>query len=156
MDLSRFMFLADRLSRESVDPLLTEAVTGLRTDWRDADPGKHAATWFFVRAYLLEDHSRGGQLTVLKRPLDVERFWVDQLVDDRAPARRGRSPIGEFKDVRRVMCDSHGSAAWVVGKYDQTFDGPDGDIWQVDLYLLCPSCPKLHHLASRSEGCRFM
>jgi hypothetical protein len=156
MDLSRFMFLAERLAREpSADPLLKEALNGLRTDWRDDDPGKRDATWFFVRGYLLDDYSCGSRMAVLRRPIDVKRFWVDQVVDDLPAARLGRSPIGEFKDVRQVICDGHGPA-WIIGKYDQTFDGPDGDIWQVDLYLLCPSCPKLHHLASRSEGHRFM
>jgi hypothetical protein len=158
MDLSRFMSLAERISREpSADPLLKEALNGLRSDWRDADPGKSGPNWFFVRSYLFD------------RPITIDRFWVDAIVDDLPAARLGREPVyrspgaaervavplGKLNEVGVVICDSHGPA-WVIGKYEQTFDGPDGDVWQLDVYLLCPSCPKLHQLASRSEGHRFM
>jgi hypothetical protein len=179
MDLQRFMLVQEQLkdgnrrfdelfanARSDREKMLTmyQAMEGLRRCWRDHDPGKYGHHWFLVKDYALA----AGECWGLKKLDRVEKFWALELVDDAAEAKRCRRtqlygpaderrpiPTGTLADAKMEPCPHCGTKVAVVGKYHQTEDSPDGDLWQLDLFTLCLTCMSCDNFARQVEELRF-
>jgi hypothetical protein len=146
--------------------VIAKALNGLRNDWRQGDPGKHGQHWFFVKRYALLPDTRYGHIATLER---CERFWVRDVVSNLAAAQEGVPmsrphggplerqspvPLGDFGEAKTEPCRACGKSCPVIGCYEQTADGPDGDTWEIHLYALCLACPTLHPVAKRGDEYR--
>ncbi len=123
-----------------------EAIGGLRTCWRDDDPGKGGAHWFCFH--------KGKEA------------WPRELVDVKAVTaheehHRARMPnwpdyavpLAPFAELDRQPCPGCKQPAIAVCKYQQTYDSPGGDEWAKVYYLLCAECQGLYQVhASQSSG----
>jgi hypothetical protein len=151
-----------------VHRLIAKALNGLRNDWRQGDPGKYGQHWFFVKRYALLPDTRHGHIATLER---CERFWVREVISNLEAATQGVPmsrphggqlerqapvPLGGFDEAKTEPCrDANcGAPCPVIGCYEQTEDGPDGDTWEIHLYALCLACPTLHPIAKRADEYR--
>lgn len=117
--------------------LFSQAVAGLKEDWKDADPGKYGAHWYALK---------GGQ-----------KAWPRELVG-RAKAADKRPDPASLCDLARLdgkNCPACGRNGLLLCKYQQTEDTPFGDTWTKSFYVLCVPCKGLVHAESRSSSHRF-
>ncbi|MEY4744237.1 MAG: hypothetical protein RL272_182 [Candidatus Parcubacteria bacterium] len=145
----------DRLEREIQDKTdelkrrksVAAALRGLRTSWNDSYAGKYGGHWFFARSFSVTVHEKSG-----RKHIEYEKFWVADLVSDPAAARvqaaAGKIWLGTFADAKSAPCACCGTAAPVVGRYEQTEDSWAGDTWELELYTLCLRCPTLSPLGN--------
>lgn len=148
----------------AVRSFVMKALQGLRTGWRDADPGKYGQHWFFVKRYAtVPADVRHGHFATLER---CDRFWVRELVSNPEAAAQGvpmarphggplerkpPPPLGDFGETKKEPCPSCRKESVIIGCYEQTEDGPDGDTWEIHLYALCLGCPGLFPVAKRCD-----
>ena len=146
---------------------VTEAVRRLRRSWRDSDPGKYGSHWFLVRDFQLAEDPNSG-ITGTHRLVWCDRFWPRELVEDLAAAERGietdgygrklDKPIpvalGAFAEAKKEICLGCKNDGALAGCYEQTYDSPEGDEWEIRLYALCTTCPTLRLVARRADEYR--
>lgn len=158
MDVKRFMALveagpatcrrAEQEIAEAQDALKRRkkffaALRSLRRSWADGYAGKCGPHWFFVTSFGFEDRGNG------RKHVSYEKCWILGLVDDPTKARaKCGQQIVEPADCQRVACTACGEDAYVVGRYEQTEDGPDGDSWELELSALCLPCEAITSLGS--------
>jgi hypothetical protein len=141
--------------------VLSNVLNRLCRSWRDTDPGKYGPHWFFVKNYKIGTSVDGYGRKFLER---VEKIWIQELIDDFDEAKKGRRqssgnaltpvPLGTMCDVAMLTCSCAGRIP-LVGCYEQTEDGPDGDTWVKAIHALCPTCATLTLIACRVEDHRF-
>jgi len=154
-----------RAMREQAQQTLKalELLEALRTSWNQPDPGKGTPYVFFVRDYT-GDWLHGTEMRVTW----CDAFFARGFVSDLDRAQEGvRSfpwegfkkptavPLGDFREAKQEPCYVCRKLAYVVGKYWQSCDSPDGDTWSLELLLLCPDCLHVERIGRRSEGYRF-
>lgn len=162
--------LKDDIRKKSDDlavrSFVAKALKGLREDWRQGDPGKYGQHWFFVKRYQVVPAS--GQLARFDILEFCERFWVRDLVSNLEAAEQGLPmtrygseplkripvPLGDFAEAKIGRCRACGKDSPIVGCYEQTEEGPDGDTWEIHLYALCLGCPGLFPIAKRAGDSR--
>lgn len=159
MDFKRFMALveqgpaeckrAEQEIAEAQDKLkrrkaFFRALRSLRTSWADGYAGKYGPHWFFVTNYTIEETGRGGRKHIM-----YEKCWIAGLVDDPTKAReKCGTLIVEPQACRKHACPICANDAYIVGRYEQTEDGPDGDSWELELSVLCISCEAISSLGN--------
>lgn len=153
----------------SIHTYVAKALRGLKTSWRDTDPGAGGQHWFFVKRYALLPDASYGHFATLDR---CERFWAREVLRNPDAAaqgvpmarphggpleRKAPPPLGSFDEAKKEPCRNCGTDAMIVGCYERTEEGVDGpvsegpgeDVWEIHLYALCLACPTLHPVAKR-------
>lgn len=137
----------------------------LATGWHTHDPGKYGDYVFFARNYEVGEKKTGSALPGI---VSCEPFFAEEVIDDLEEAKRGVQhschderkpvPLGKLAEAARCRCprECFGNRAYVIGIYSQAEDSPEGDLWQMNLYALCPECLSLELFAQRREEWRFL
>ena len=116
---------------------VSDVLKALRTNWNDSDPGKYSSNYFFFR--------------------NGKKMWARELLDDpKAAELKHRDRIGTIGEVDPVPCPECKLDGLKIGRYYQTYDGPSGDEWQLDIYAMCLDCMRLFQLAYKNSVMRFM
>ena len=129
--------VASLQKEETALELFLGAIDGLKTSWRDSDPGKYGPHWYATR------HGK--------------KAWPRELIsrakrDDRKP---DPAALCDFKELDHKNCPACKRLGAMLCCYQQTEDTPFGDTWTKTFYVLCAPCKGLVRAEVRTSDGRF-
>jgi|GEM_PF-3502831 len=132
---------------------------GLKNSWRDSDPGKYAPAFFFL--------TKDGKRAVINGLFPAEAVCTEsEWKQHRQESPWSRLPTDKLspyysrinvEDAAHAECPHCNKKAFLVQRYQQTEDGPDGDTWEKQMLIVCfdIDCLKVALDSSESRAFRF-
>ena len=99
--------------------LVSRILRQIQVDWKEPNPGKYGAAFFFVNA---------------RRVRDIPR----DLLGGKEPNKRAN--VCSWEEVARVGCPVCKLSTPLVQEYHQIRATPEGDTWQKRFFAVCQRC----------------
>lgn len=128
---------------------IARILRGLRTSWKDEDPGKYGLHVFLATTWEID-------LTDGQRPYlaGVDAFHALELMDGYRENEPHSGRVERLTGRKVMKCADCGAGLLPVGTYAQVEDSPEGDTWLMQLYELCIRCERLTLIAEKVSGSR--
>ncbi len=131
----------------------------LAKSWKSSDPGKYGGSYSFldatqskrvvVREFLPEDIEICTDADAW-RAYTATKKWYGQD-HDRVPHWLSVIPLSE---VAKGPCSACKEDQPLIESYCQTYDSPEGDVWEKNRFIFCCTCALLTRVAAKVSGNR--
>lgn len=136
-------------------------LNGILTSWQEVDPGKSRGVYFFLSAVRPNDRVVVRELiqksSICNTPKEWDNYRKNREKGYWQPYEKVpyHYSVVYFDDVRKARCLNCKTQQPVIEHYVQTFDGPDGDEWLKEHFVLCLRCSVKTILSSETSCERF-
>lgn len=134
-----------------------EVLAGLPRDWQQRDPGKYRPCYYFL--------GHGDRRVVVREllPDGASQFQGDRKAWIRHLAQLGYyrpldmvppdMPVVSLAEVAKYPCSRCSTDQPLIESYCQTYDSPDGDVWEKRRLVLC--CGRVQVVKTERQAYRF-